>query len=134
MSEYETTRADHPGRRRDDGSVQFRFNLPRAIMWVSLITAVGGMASYVTSCVRGQVVNPAALKETNKNVDDLTQQQQVTTVALTRVNLRIDSVNETLVHLVDVAEITAIDICLRHRNDPLAIRKLNCSRYLDGTP
>lgn len=120
------------GRRADDGVV--RINLKRIAIWVGFIVTVATGSNTIFGCLSGKLVTPAALKTVSDSVGRLSQQQGVTTVALTRVNLRLDSVSAALAQFADVAEIMAIDICLRRRNDPYALRKLNCQRYLDGQP
>lgn len=127
----ESTRSLPHGRRQSD-LVDFRFDLKRAVLWVSLITAIATGSNYLVSCVGGRVVSPAALTPVRDSVRLSLKQQEVTTQALVRVNVRLDSVNNALAQFADIAETMAIDICLRRRSDPYALRKLNCQRYLGG--
>lgn len=128
----ESTRSLSHGRRKDDGTVRFSFNLKRAVMWVGLISAVAGGSNAIFGCLANKVVTPSALKVVSDSVGNLSEAQRVTTVALTRVNLRLDSVNAALATFADIAEVMAIDICLRRKNDPYALRKLNCDRFMKG--
>ena len=127
----ESTRTLPHGRRQSD-TVAFRFNLKRAVLWVSLITAIATGSNYLVSCVGGRIVTPTALRPVRDSVRLAVQQQEMTTAALVRVNLRIDSVNNALATFADIAEVMAIDICLRRKNDPYALRKLNCDRFMKG--
>lgn len=107
----------------------FKFNLKRAVMWVGLISAVAGGSNAFVGCLSGKVATPAQLTRVTDSVGVVARQQEMTTQALVRVNLRIDSVNSALATFADIAETMAIDICLRRKNDPYALRKLNCDRY-----
>jgi hypothetical protein len=122
----------NPGRRHDDGEVRLKFNLKRAIQWVTLLGGVAGISAAIFAALTSAVVTPSTLKPVRDSVHYTYQQQELTTQALVRVNIRLDSVNSALTQFADIAETMAIDICLRRRNDPYALRKLNCQRYLGG--
>ena len=112
------------GRRTEDGTVRFEFNLWRAVQWVTLFGGILGLAIWGVNALGTQVVKPRALEEVKA-------QQTEFTAAQMRQNARLNDVETRLGQMQVVLEIVAVQACRDLRSDPYAYRKANCAQYLE---
>ena len=122
----------HPGRtvgRRDsDGTL--RINPKAWGAWIALAAGAIALATYGVQYVGSKIVTPPEIAKVHLQLDSVRNGQERTRAANQLLQVRIDSMGRRMLEFQDMAEVIVIDICLRRRNDPYALRKLNCERYL----
>ena len=127
-----TETGEHPGRtvgrREADGTL--RINPKAWGAWIALAAGAIAIATYGVNYFASKVVTPPQLVAVHSQLDSVRNTQEASAATAHLLRMQVDSMGRRMLEFQDMAEVIVIDICLRRRNDPYALRKLNCERYL----
>jgi len=88
--------------------------------------------NWTVDAIKQRIVTPPALASVQEDVNSVKANLATQVISTTRLSGKVGDMDARLARVEDLFEIVAIDVCLRRRGDPWAIRKMNCSQYLNG--